>query len=608
MTHQRAMLRSGHFDAGCRHVKSLVLACCLLLPIAAQAGTSPVANATDKAFVTLYQDEWEWRVQQAPSWGEDSDNSKRPPSRQLADVGPQAQAKRLAYLDGVLRKLDGIDAGKLSPANQVNLAVYRPQIEHMAAEIRFRDYQMPFNSDSSFWSDLGFMARAPLRDAAAYRAYAARLRDVPRYFDQHIANMRDGLARGFSVPRAVLDGREVSIATIADLKDIEASNFYAPYRKLPASIPAAEQDALRAEGKAAIRNALVPAFATLLQFFRNEYVPKARTTLAAEAMPDGKAWYREQIRKYTTLDLSADQIHAIGLKEVASIRAEMDTIIRDVKFEGGSEQDRFPAFLKFLRTDPQFYATTPEQLLWRAAWISKRVDGEVGKLIGTLPRGRFSIVPVPPDIAPFWTAGRGGADTYWLNTYNLPSRPLYNLPALTLHESAPGHALQGSLVREQGDVPDFRKDYISAYGEGWGLYAEWLGKEMGIYETPYEDFGRLTYAMWRACRLVIDTGVHHKGWGREQAIAYLRDNTALSEHEVVTEVDRYISWPGQALSYKLGELTIMRLRREAEAALGPAFDVRAFHDAVLAQGSVPLPVLDSQIRAYIAEAKATNAK
>ena len=589
-------------------MKSLVLACCLLLPIATQAGTSPVANATDKAFVSLYQAEWEWRVQQAPSWDEDSDNSKRPPARQLADVGPQAQAKRLAYLDGVLRKLDGIDAGKLSPANQVNLAVYRPQIEHMAAEIRFRDYQMPFNSDSSFWSDLGFMARAPLRDAAAYRAYAARLRDVPRYFSQHIANMRDGLARGFSVPRAVLDGREVSIATIAELKDIETSNFYAPYRKLPASIPAAEQDALRAEGKAAIRDALVPAFATLLRFFRNEYVPRARNTLAAEAMPDGDAWYREQIRKYTTLDLSADQIHAIGLKEVASIRAEMDTIIRDVKFEGGSEQDRFPAFLKFLRTDPQFYATTPEQLLWRAAWISKRVDGEVGKLIGTLPRGRFSIVPVPPDIAPFWTAGRGGADTYWLNTYNLPSRPLYNLPALTLHESAPGHALQGSLVREQGDVPDFRKDYISAYGEGWGLYAEWLGKEMGIYETPYEDFGRLTYAMWRACRLVIDTGVHHKGWGREQAIAYLRDNTALSEHEVVTEVDRYISWPGQALSYKLGELTIMRLRREAEAALGPAFDVRAFHDAVLAQGSVPLPVLESQIRGYIAEAKTTNAK
>ncbi len=585
-------------------MKSFVLACCLLLPMAVPAATPPASNTTDAAFEAIYKAEWDWRTQQAPSWDEDSDNSGRKPSTTLADVGPQAQAKRLAYLDGVLKQLDGIDAGKLSPTNRINFAVYRPQIAHMAAEIRHRDYEMPFNADSSFWSDLGFMARATPRDADGYRAYAARLRDVPRYFDQQMANMRAGLARGFSVPRAVLDGRDGSIAMIAELKDIEASNFFDPYRKMPASIPAAEQEALRAEGRAAIRDAVVPAFAKLLVFFRGEYVPKARTTLAAEAMPDGEAWYREQIRKYTTLDLSADEIHAIGLTEVATIRAEMETIIDGLGFKGTSRETRFADFLAFLRSDPRFYAKTPQELLDRAAWISKRVDGEIGKLVGTLPRGRFTIVPVPPDIAPFWTAGRGGADTYWVNTYNLPSRPLYNLPALTLHESAPGHALQGSLVREQGDVPDFRKDYISAYGEGWGLYSEWLGKEMGIYETPYEDFGRLTYAMWRACRLVIDTGVHHKGWTREQALAYLRDNTALSEHEVTTEVDRYISWPGQALSYKLGELTIMRLRREAEAALGPKFDVRAFHDAVLAQGSVPLPVLESQIRAYIAGAKA----
>ena len=583
-------------------MKSLLLTL-LLMPLAAQAANPPVTKNPDAAFEAIYTSEWDWRTQQAPSWDEDSDNSGRKPSTTLADVGPQAQAKRLAYLEGVLKQLDGIDAGKLSPANRINFAVYRPQIAHMAAEIRYRDYEMPFNADSSFWSDLGFMARATPRDADGYRAYTARLRDVPRYFDQQTANMRAGLARGFSVPRAVLDGRDGSIAMIAELKDIEASNFFDPYRKMPASIPAAEQETLRAEGRAAIRDAVVPAFAKLLVFFRGEYIPKARTTLAAEAMPDGEAWYREQIRKYTTLDLSADEIHAIGLTEVASIRAEMETIIDGLGFKGASRETRFADFLAFLRSDPQFYAKTPQELLDRAAWISKRVDGEIGKLVGTLPRGRFTIVPVPPDIAPFWTAGRGGADTYWVNTYNLPSRPLYNLPALTLHESAPGHALQGSLVREQGDVPDFRKDYISAYGEGWGLYSEWLGKEMGIYETPYEDFGRLTYAMWRACRLVIDTGVHHKGWTRDRALAYLRDNTALSEHEVTTEVDRYISWPGQALSYKLGEITIMRLRREAEAALGPKFDVRAFHDAVLAQGSVPLPVLESQIRAYIAEAK-----
>ena len=584
----------------------------LLLPAFAQA-QAPQANAADQAFQSIYKAEWNWRMQQLPGFDEDSDNSARPPANSLQDVGAEAQARRLAYLDGVLEKLDGIDPEALSAQERVNFAVYRPQIEHAAAELRFRDYEMPFNADSSFWSDLGFMAGADLRDAAAYRAYASRLRDVPRYFDQQIVNMRAGLARGFSVPRAVLDGRDGSIAMVAELKSPEDASFWKPYARMPATIPAAEQEALRAEGRAAIREAVIPAFARLLTFFRNDYVPQARTTLAAEAMPDGAAWYREQIRKYTTLDQSPDEIHAIGLQEVASIRAEMEAIIDKLGFEGTSKgraasEQRFADFLHFLRTDPQFYAKTPQELLDDAAWISKRVDGEVGKIIGTLPRGRFTIVEVPPEIAPFWTAGRGGAGTYWLNTYNLPSRPLYNLPALTLHESSPGHSLQQSLVNEQGEVPDFRKQYISAYGEGWGLYSEWLGKEMGIYRTPYEDFGRLTYAMWRACRLVIDTGVHHKGWSRDQALAYLRDNTALSEHEVTTEVDRYISWPGQALSYKLGELTIMRLRREAEAALGPTFDVRAFHDAVLAQGSLPLPVLESQIRAYIAEAKAAPAK
>lgn len=574
----------------------------LLAPALAYAQTTP-PPAADSAFQHIYQTEWKWRTQQSSGGDEDGDPNAAAMNRRLPDVGPAAQAKKLAYLDGVLKQLDAVDVAKLSAAEQLNYAIYRPQIAHMAAEIRLRDYEMPFNSDSSFWSNLDFMARANLHNADAYRAYAARLRDVPRYFDQQISNMRAGLARGFSVPQAVLAGRDGSIAMTAELKDPTSASLYAPYAKMPSSIPANEQEALRKEGQAAIREAVIPAFGKLLTFFRSEYMPKARTTLAAEAMPDGVNWYREQIRKYTTLDLTPDEIHAIGVQEVASIRAEMEGIIQTLGFKGQSEATRFNDFLTFLRTDPQFYAKTPQELLNHAAWISKRVDGQIGKIIGTLPRGRFTIVPVPPSIAPFWTAGRGGAGTYWVNTYDLPSRPLYNLPALTLHESAPGHSLQQSLVIEQGEVPNFRKEYISAYGEGWGLYSEWLGKEMGIYETPYDDFGRLTYAMWRACRLVIDTGVHHKGWTREQALAYLRDNTALSEHEVTTEVDRYISWPGQALSYKLGEITIMRLRREAEAALGAKFDVRKFHDTLLSQGSVPLPVLESQIRAWIAAQK-----
>ncbi|WOS40814.1 DUF885 domain-containing protein [Xanthomonas rydalmerensis] len=590
---------------------SLLLALAVAAPALAAPPASPTsgavpataaASAADARFQAIYEKEWAWRQAQLGQADEDSDSSGD--NRRLPDVGAAAQAARLKVWEDVLQQLDTLDAAQLSPENQVNLAVYRPQVENLAASVRLRAYEMPFNSDSAFWSDLAFMARRNLRTADEYRAYIARLEDVPRYFAQQTDNMRAGLKRGFSVPRAVLDGRDGAIANVAELKDPTAAVLYTPFKQMPAQIPAAEQAQLRAQAQAALRDKVIPAYAQLLTFYRQEYMPQARTTLAAEALPDGKAFYRQQIREYTTLDMDPEQIHQLGLREVARIQKEMDAIIQQVGFQAPAGQKTFPAFLQFLRTDPQFYVKTPQELLDRAAWIAKRVDGEVGKFIGTLPRGRFTIVPVPADIAPFWTAGRGGVGTYWLNTYDLPSRPLYNLPALTLHESSPGHSLQGALAEEQSAQPAFRREnYISAYGEGWALYTEKLGKEMGIYATPYEDFGRLSYEMWRACRLVIDTGVHHKGWTRAQAQAYLRERTALSEHEVTTEVDRYISWPGQALSYKLGELTILDLRAEAERELGPDFDIKSFHDAVLQQGSVPLPVLQQQIRAYIAARK-----
>ncbi|WP_238978905.1 DUF885 domain-containing protein [Novilysobacter arseniciresistens] len=567
-------------------------------PASAQAAATDAAaapSAADRQFTAIHEREWEWRRQQFGMADEDSagDDARHT----LPSVDPASQAARLEVWEGVLAELDALATTALSPENRIHLAVYRPQIENLAAEVRFRGYQMPFNSDSSFWSNLGFMARGDFDGVGDYRAYIDRLADVPRYFDQQIANMRDGLARGFSVPRAVLDGRDVSIAMVAELDDPTASSLYEPFNRLPATIPADVQAQLRADARKAIAERVIPAHRELLAFFREEYVPQARPTLGASELPDGEAYYRQQIREYTTLDLSPDEIHRIGLAEVARIRAEMDKVIDRTGFDGS-----FAEFLHFLRTDPQFYAKTPQELLNHAAWIAKRIDAVVGDYIGTLPRARFTIVPVPPEIAPFWTAGRGGNNTYWLNTYDLPSRPLYNLPALTLHEASPGHALQGALAEEQKALPDFRRHtYISAFGEGWGLYVEKLGEEMGIYETPYQQFGRLTYEMWRACRLVIDTGVHAKGWTREQALAYLRDNTALSEHEVTTEVDRYISWPGQALSYKLGELAIVRLRGEAEQALGADFDIKAFHDMVLALGSVPLPVLETQVRAFIAD-------
>jgi uncharacterized protein (DUF885 family) len=569
---------------------AIALIACFLLPSPAQA------SSADQQFEALYAREWTWRQQQFGGQ-DDEEEAADAGNDHLPAVDAASQRQRLAYWDEVLRELDAIAPKDLSADNRINLAVYRPQVENLAAEVRFRSYEMPFNSDSQFWSDLAFMARRPLKDARAARNYIARLDDVPRYFQENVANMRAGIARGFSVPRAVLDGRDASIAAYAKGEDAADSPFYAPFKSLPASIPADEQERLRAEARRAISAHVVPAYASLLAFFRDEYVPGARKTLAAEAMPGGKAWYRQQIREYTTLDLDPEEIHRIGLAEVARIDAQMQATMRETGFEGD-----FPAFLEFLRSDPRFYAKTPEELLMRAAWIAKQVDAKLGRYFGLLPRGRFGIEPVPPAIAPFWTAGRGSAHTYWVNTYDLPSRPLYNLPALTLHESAPGHALQGELAEEQKGMPPFRsKSYISAYGEGWALYCEKLGKEMGIYQTPYEEFGRETYEMWRAARLVIDTGIHHKGWSRAQAIDYLASHTALSRHEVETEVDRYISWPAQALSYKLGEMKILELRARAAKALGPRVDLAAFHDAVLAEGSVPLPVLEQQVEAWVAK-------
>jgi uncharacterized protein (DUF885 family) len=576
---------------------------CIVVLLAAAAVVAAHAEpakpeTADARFDALYKSEWAWRVEQFPGI-EDEDQQAGKYDDRLPRVDAATQAKQLTYWDAVLRKLAAISAPELSAENRINYAVYKPQIENLAASVRFRAYEMPFNSDSQFWSDLGFMSGRHLQNPQEAEHYIARLNDVPRYFDEQIANMRAGLKRGFSVPRAVLAGRDVSISTYIDVKKPEDSDFYKPFTALPSTIPASDQAKLRAACAKAIRERVLPAYVKLLKFFRDDYVPHARTTIAAEALPDGKAFYRQQIREYTTLDLEPEAIHEIGLKEVARIEAEMRESMAKTGFKGD-----FAAFQKFLRTDPQFYAKTPEELLMRGAWIAKRVDGKLAQYFGLLPRGRFAIEPVPAAIAPFWTAGRGGAHTYWLNTYDLPSRSLYNLPALTLHESAPGHALQGELVEEQKQQPEFRtKSYISAYGEGWALYCEWLGKEMGIYTTPYEEFGRESYDMWRAARLVIDTGIHHAGMTRDEAVAFLAGHTALSQHEVETEVDRYISWPGQALSYKLGQLKVSELRTLAEKELGTKFDIRKFHDAILELGSVPLPVLEEHILQFIAAQK-----
>jgi uncharacterized protein (DUF885 family) len=567
----------------------------LALGVLFLAAPAWAAQDADARFKQIYNAEWAWRTGQA---GVSTSGEAQPNNGRLDDVDAASQQQRLEYWQQVLKQLDGIDVAQLSPANQVNDAVYREQIGNFVADQKFMNWQMPFNSDSAFWSDIDYdLGGDRLRTVDDYRKYLDRLGQIPAYFDQQIANMSAGLQRGFSVPREVLKGRDVSIAAVADLQDPTQSSFYEPFKQLPASIPADQAQALQGRALQRIRDDVIPAYAKLLAFFRNDYVPHARATLAAEALPDGKAFYRQQIHEYTTLDLSPDAIHQIGLEQVAKIHAQMLQVMQDSGFKGS-----FAEFLQFLRSDPQFYAKTPDELLMRSAWVAKEVDGQLSKFFGHLPRERFTIEPVPDAIAPYYTSGRGGPDVYLVNTYDLPSRALYNMPALTLHESYPGHSLQLELADESHDQPAFRRNgYISAYGEGWGLYSEYLGNEMGIYKTPYQKFGFLTYQMWRACRLVVDTGIHHLGWTRQQAIDYLTVNTALSAREIANEVDRYISWPGQALSYELGYLKILELRAKAEKALGAKFDLRHFHDTVLSTGSVPLPVLEQRIDRFIAE-------
>jgi uncharacterized protein (DUF885 family) len=549
------------------------------------------AGAADARFQAIYQAEWKWRDEQIP----DGEDSQKPVLDHLPKVDPASQALRLRRWEETLQQINSIPRADLSPAEQLNYDVYRPQIEVLIAGQKFRDYEMPANADTTFWTNLGYTARRPYRTVQDYRNWIGQMKDIPRYFKQQIEEMRFGLKRGFTPPRITMQGRDASITNVTDAAP-EASLFYTPFKDMP-GVSEAEQATLRAQAISTIRDSVQPAYKELLQFFRAEYLPGTRTTLAAYDLPDGQAFYRSKIREFTTLDEDPAAIHKFGEAEVSRLHDQMLGVMKETGFGGD-----FPAFLKFLRTDPQFQARTAEELLMRAAWIAKRFDGKASLYFGQLPRARFAIKPVPDDLAPFYTSGRGGPGLYLLNTYDLPGRPLYNLTALTLHESAPGHAFQMPLALEHKQQPEFRQHtYISAYGEGWALYCELLGVEMGMYETPYDRFGMLNYQIWRAARLVVDTGIHSQGWSRDRAVSYFREYTALPEHEINTEVDRYIAWPAQALSYYLGEDAILKSRAKAQQALGAKFNLRAFHDAVLELGSVPIPVLTARIDRFIAE-------
>ena len=515
--------------------------------------------------------------------------------------------KEANYAKKQLKQLNKINPKNLSETEFISLELLKFKLQDTIDYYNFERFLNPLLSDSGFHTSFPFIVR-PFQNYNQVKRYLDQLNAIPDRVNQFLPLLREGLEKGVSQPRIIFNGYESSYNDHI-VSDFKESYFYTPFNDLPRTLSLSQKDSILTAAEVAITKHVIPQFKAVKTFFEEEYYPKTRSAIGILETPNGKEYYQNRINYYTTsTQYSADAIHQIGLDEVARIKNEMEKIILELEFQGN-----FSEFLDFLRTDPQFYATSPEQLLMIARDMAKRADEQLPRFFKTLPRKPYGVAAVPAAIAPKYTTGRyvgtskNSTDPgyYWVNTYDLPSRPLYVLPSLTVHEAVPGHHLQGSLNLELGDsIPQFRKNtYLSAYGEGWGLYCEFLAEEMGMYTTAYEQFGKLTYEMWRACRLVVDTGIHAKGWTRDQVIEYMSKNTALSIHEINTETDRYISWPGQALSYKIGELKIRELRTKAEKELGANFDIREFHEVVLEQGTVTLSILEKRINNYITKNK-----
>ena len=549
----------------------------------------------DDALYRLFEEEWRERIEDLGDehlWG------SPPPDRFLPDVSPDAWEARGRRWQVWHDRAEAFDPESLSEKARVDRAVFLDQLTTLLERVRFRDWERPANADEAFWVSHTGATRRPLASAAEAEDYLDQLRQVPRWFAQHVENMRAGVARGFAPPKVTMQGREAPVRAVAEAPSARETPYYERF----AAFAGGGSADLLSRAEQVIDEHVLPAYRELLGFLVDEYLPKLPETLGASDATGGRDYYLSQLREFTTTDLDPEEIHELGLESVAAIRAEMEAVAKQTGH--GTVDD----LIRTMRTDPQFYPTTKKELIASAAYTCKRFDGIIHEYFGRVPLQRFGIIEPPADLAPFYTFGRGSLDAYTLNTFNLPARPLYSIPALTLHEAAPGHCFQIALANENDDHPMFRRRvYISAYGEGWALYTERLGVEMGMYETPYEHMGMLSFQMWRAARLVIDTGLHAKQWTREQAQAYLRDNTAIAEHEIVTEIDRYISWPGQACAYYLGQLAILGLRHEAEEALGERFDIRWFHDLVLSFGSVPIAVLEESVRRSIAAQQSERA-
>jgi uncharacterized protein (DUF885 family) len=580
----------------------------LTLAIAAAASIAfapPAAAGPAEDFAALTDQYWAFMLRENPTMA--SSLGHREHDAQLGDISLEAEDRRAAEVQRFLTRLNAVPASGLSPADQVNQAILRRSLEEWLEGNRFGQRMMLFTNRGGWHQDIaGLSESLTFRTKADYENYLKRLEQYPAYNAQALDISSRAVSEGYTLPCVAMRDFEQTISGVIPA-DATKSRLYAPFAaERPPTISSAQWSELQGRAKALIGGPMRAAYARHLDWYRSEYAPKCSKVVGISAQPNGVAFYNYRIRQMTTTSLSAEEIHQLGLSEVERIRAEMEQVAKKAGFPSRE------AMIADLRTNPKHYARTPEELMEETARVAKIIDGKMPSLFTVLPRLPYGIKEIPPEIAPgtttaYYNSGspeQGIAGFYFVNTSKLDQRPLWEVPALTVHEAVPGHHHQIALQQEL-PMPDWRRHgtFFTAFVEGWGLYSERLGIEMGLYDTPAKDMGRLSYEMWRASRLVVDTGMHAKGWTKEQAVAFMRDNTALSEANIDAEVNRYISRPGQALAYKLGELKIRELRARAEQALGGRFDLRRFHDAVLGQGAVPLDTLDAQINAWIAAEK-----
>ena len=564
------------------------------------ASTATIADATTD-FATLLEEHWEWRLASSPVMA--SSLGDRRYNDQWKDKSLDAIERRHNESREFLRRVYAIDRKELSEADQLNYELFRRQFQDDVDVHQFRGYLMPFSHQGGVQNLENLTHELRLQTTRDFEDWLARMGKIGEVVEQEIDLAKAGRRADIVAPKVLMQRITTQLA-VQVVDSPEESPFYRVFANLPDSIPATDQDRLRASAIETIEETVVPAYKKLERYFNQKYLPASRDSIGQSVLPNGDAWYEHLARSFTTTRMTPDDIHRLGLEEVRRIRGEMETVIAEVEFEGS-----FQDFLVFLRTDPQFYFDNPDDLYEAYLATCKRIDPELVNLFGVLPRMPYGVKPIPDSIAPDTTtayysgpaADGSRAGIYRVNLYKPEVRPKYEIEVLSVHEAMPGHHLQIALQQELGDIPMFRRFMgFTAFVEGWGLYSERLGYDLGLYKDPYSRFGQLTYDMWRAVRLVVDTGIHYKGWTRQQAVDFFKDNAAKTEHDIVNEIDRYIAWPGQALAYKIGQLKILALRERAERQLGDAFDIKAFHDELLGAGALPLDLLEQRMDAWLA--------